>query len=109
MVEAMDLKDRFDSGQISDLRDFCLMNAFVDIDSRLLYDDDGELQIYLNDRNLYLDIGFPGDGTYGFYAKVGDEEFVGDDKVIITSPLPQPLRNTVSITLTKRQVEKEND
>lgn len=43
------------------------------------WSNDGELNFWWDDAEIYVDLGFYGDGTYSLYAKAGDKEWVIDD------------------------------
>ncbi len=51
--------------------------------------DDGEINFFWDVNNLYLDLGFFGNGTYSFYAKLPNGEEIIEDSALITQPLPE--------------------
>ena len=50
--------------------------------------DDGEINFWWDVNGLYIDLGFFGDGSYSFYARLPDGKEILDDHVPVSKPLP---------------------
>jgi hypothetical protein len=50
--------------------------------------DDGEINFWWESGGLYLDLGFCGDGSYSFYARLPDGTELLADHVPVSTPLP---------------------
>lgn len=53
--------------------------------------DDGEINFWWNRDGLYIDLGFFGDGTYSFYARLPNGKEITEDEAPIARPLPSEL------------------
>jgi hypothetical protein len=53
--------------------------------------DDGEINFWWDIDGLYIDLGFFGDGSYSFYAKLPNGKEIIVDAAPISQPLPSEL------------------
>ena len=53
--------------------------------------DDGEINFWWDHDGLYIDLGFFGDGTYSFYARLPNGKEIIEDEAPIAQPLPSAL------------------
>jgi len=53
--------------------------------------EDGEINFWWDIDGLYIDLGFFGDGSYSFYAKLPDGKEITEDAAPISRPFPSEL------------------
>ena len=58
---------------------------------------DGEVRLFWENDDIYIDIGFLGDGTYVFYARDSQGIEYFKDSIDLHSPLPDALLNLIYI------------
>ena len=58
---------------------------------------DGEVSLFWEDDDVYIDIGFLGDGKYTFYARDSQEIEYFKDEIDLKGPLPDALLNLIYI------------
>lgn len=58
---------------------------------------DGEISLFWENDDIYIDIGFTGDGTYVLYARDNEGIEYFKDSINLNSPLPTALLNLIYI------------
>jgi hypothetical protein len=58
---------------------------------------DGEISLFWENDDIYIDIGFTGDGTYVLYARDNEGIEYFKDSIDLNSPLPTALLNLIYI------------
>ena len=58
---------------------------------------DGEIGLFWETKNLFVDIGFIGDGKYSYYAKDRDDKEIFGDDIKITESISDELKNVFPI------------
>ena len=58
---------------------------------------DGEISLFWENDEIYIDIGFSGDGTYVLYARDSQDIEYFKDSIDLHSPLPVALLNLINI------------
>ena len=64
------------------------------------YARNGELNVFFDTGGIYLDVGFFGDGTYSYYAKLPSGRESSGDDIDVSEPLPACIMNFLgSVTI----------
>ena len=82
---------------ISDVLSFIEKLPYGVIEPRPGVSGDGEVSLFWENDEIYIDIGFLGDGTYVFYARDSQDIEYFNDSIDLHKPLPTALLNLISI------------
>ena len=82
---------------ISDALSFIEKLPYGVIEPRPGVSGDGEVSLFWENDDIYIDIGFLGDGTYVLYARDSQDIEYFKDSIDLHSPLPAALLNLIYI------------
>lgn len=68
--------------------------------------DDGEINFWWDVEGLYIDLGFFGDGSYSFYARLPNGKEIAVDHAPLSQPLPGELVQGLSVTRSPSTIEE---
>lgn len=85
------------SETISDALSFIEKLPYGVVEPRPGVSGDGEISLFWENDDIYIDIGFLGDGTYVLYARDSQDIEYFKDSIDLHSPLPTALLNLIYI------------